>query len=89
VLEKTVERCATAGLAVALLDPWRDVDTAADLTALLPDLDLLPGRRTAALLRELAGADGVSADIPSSSSHKRPEPHRRLTAPNPQEVPIR
>jgi rSAM/selenodomain-associated transferase 1 len=89
VLQATVERCAAAGLAVALLDPWRDVDTAADLAALIPDRERLPGRRTAARLHELAGAGGPSAVIPSSSSHKRPEPHGRLTAPNPQEVSIR
>jgi rSAM/selenodomain-associated transferase 1 len=55
VLDATLERCAAAGLAVSLLDPWRDVDTAADVAALLPDLDRLPGRRTAEHLARFGG----------------------------------
>ena len=50
VLEATLERCAAAGLDVSLLDSWRDVDTPADLAALLPHVDELPGRRTAAAI---------------------------------------
>ena len=53
VLEVTRERCAAAGLEVGLLAPWRDVDTAADLAALLADRDGLPGRRTATALDRL------------------------------------
>jgi rSAM/selenodomain-associated transferase 1 len=104
VLATTLERCETAGLAVSLLDEWRDIDTAADLAALLPDLDRLPGRRTAAHLRALAGGGGrrppnassssyerraPSSLAASSSSHKRPEPRHQLTTPNPQEVSTR
>jgi glycosyltransferase A (GT-A) superfamily protein (DUF2064 family) len=55
VLGTTLEQCAAAGLAVSLLDPWRDIDTAADVAALLPDLDRLPGRRTAEHLARFGG----------------------------------
>jgi hypothetical protein len=53
VLAVTLGRCAAAGLRVTLLDPWRDVDTPADLAALLPQLSSLPGRRTAEAIAEL------------------------------------
>jgi rSAM/selenodomain-associated transferase 1 len=60
VLDVTRERCAAAGLAVALLPPWRDVDTAGDLAALLADRDGLPGRRSAATLDRLLQAGRMS-----------------------------
>jgi glycosyltransferase A (GT-A) superfamily protein (DUF2064 family) len=53
VLQTTVDRCQTAGLAVAFIEAWRDIDRPEDVTELIPDLDRLPGRRTAALLRAL------------------------------------
>lgn len=54
VLAVTVERCATAGLRVELLERWRDVDTMVDLVE-LAGCDGLPAPRTATLLRRLAG----------------------------------
>ena len=86
VLDVTRERCAAAGARGRPARPWRDVDTAADLAALLPDLDRLPGRRTPALLRELAESGEPSSLVASSSSHKLSEPHRQLTPRDPQEV---
>jgi rSAM/selenodomain-associated transferase 1 len=60
VLETTLARCGAAGLAVELLEPWRDIDTPADLDALAPLAESLPGSRTAALLRRHAAlASGV------------------------------
>jgi uncharacterized protein len=61
VLDATLERCAAGGLAVSLLDPWRDIDTADDLAALLPCLDGLPGTRTVSLVRELAARGAIDA----------------------------
>jgi uncharacterized protein len=60
----TVRRCATAGLKVATIDPWRDVDTLVDLAFLLRDVDALRARRTLAVLRMLA-LDGAVPDPPS------------------------
>jgi rSAM/selenodomain-associated transferase 1 len=54
VLRATLARCAEAGLAVELLEEWRDVDTPADLEALAAAPDPLPGRRTTVLLRRHA-----------------------------------
>ena len=53
VLAVTLERCAAAGLAVELLDPWRDIDTAADLSALGAELDAERAPRTAVELERL------------------------------------
>lgn len=54
VLDVTRRRCADAGLRLRMIECWRDVDTAVDLAALAARVDELPGRRTSALLRELA-----------------------------------
>ena len=43
VMEQTVDRAAALGLSVALLPPWYDVDTAADLERFRAELDILPG----------------------------------------------
>jgi rSAM/selenodomain-associated transferase 1 len=53
VLAVTLDRCAAAGLRVALVDSWRDVDTPEDLAALRPELGSLPGRRTAEAIADL------------------------------------
>jgi len=42
VMAQTLERAATLGLSVALLPPWYDVDTGADLERLRADLRILP-----------------------------------------------
>ena len=56
VLEETLERARALGLEVALLEPWYDVDTGADLARLVSDLDGggedIPPRHTRQLLRE-------------------------------------
>jgi ADP-ribose pyrophosphatase len=58
VLAVTTRRCEQAGLAVELLEPWRDVDTQVDLGFLVRDAAELPAPRTVRLLESLA-ADGV------------------------------
>lgn len=60
----TVERCREAGLAVATIDTWRDVDTPVDLAFLLRDVDDLPAPRTIRALRALA-LDGAVPDPPA------------------------
>lgn len=57
VLADTLTRARQLGLAVELVDAWRDVDTAADLAALAAAADALPGRRAAAAIAMLAAAD--------------------------------
>ena len=54
----TLRRCGQAGLRVATLDFWRDVDTAVDL-AFLNAADGLPAPRTMRILRSLALSDAV------------------------------
>ena len=49
------------GCEVALLEPWRDVDTYADLTALAAEVDATLAPRTARVLRELAAQAARSA----------------------------
>lgn len=51
----TRSRCAEARLAVAELEPWRDLDTPADLGAALAELDPALAPRSAAALAALAG----------------------------------
>lgn len=53
VLDVTLERCRAARLEVALVDRWRDVDTAEDLVALAAAADL-PGPRTTQLIAQSA-----------------------------------
>ena len=59
----TVERCREAGLEVATIDPWRDVDTLVDLGFLLRDVDGRRARRTLAALRRIA-RDGTVPEPP-------------------------
>jgi glycosyltransferase A (GT-A) superfamily protein (DUF2064 family)/8-oxo-dGTP pyrophosphatase MutT (NUDIX family) len=63
VFAVTVRRCEQAGLSVATLEPWRDVDTPADLAYLLARADELPAPRTARLLRTLE-LDGLVGEPP-------------------------
>jgi rSAM/selenodomain-associated transferase 1 len=63
VFAVTMRRCEQAGLAVAVGEQWRDVDTPVDLAFLLQDADDLPAPRTAGVLRELA-AEGVVTPPP-------------------------
>jgi rSAM/selenodomain-associated transferase 1 len=60
----TLERCEAAGLTVANIDLWRDVDTPVDLAFLLEDAGGLPAPRTVPALRELA-LDGAVPHPPS------------------------
>jgi rSAM/selenodomain-associated transferase 1 len=64
VLGVTVARCAEAGLAVELLEPWRDVDTLVDLDFLLEDAGTLEAPRTVGMLRELEGAGLIGGGPP-------------------------
>jgi rSAM/selenodomain-associated transferase 1 len=59
----TVQRCEEAGLEVATVDPWRDVDTPVDLAFVLRDIDELRAPRTVRVLRRLA-LDGAVFDPP-------------------------
>jgi hypothetical protein len=54
VLATTRERCERAGLRLAELEWWRDIDTPVDLALVMRDLDGLHAPRTVAMLRELA-----------------------------------
>jgi uncharacterized protein len=60
----TLQRCAEAGLAVATIDPWRDIDTPVDLAFVLRDADELPALRTVQTLRALV-PDGALVDPPA------------------------
>lgn len=64
VLSATLERCTAAGLRVALVSTWRDLDTPADLAALTERAADLPGARTAALLRALAAPAVAGRESP-------------------------
>lgn len=64
VFAVTMRRCEQAGLSVAVLDPWRDVDTPVDLAFLLRSVDDLPAPRTAEVLRALGAAGAVTAPPP-------------------------
>jgi rSAM/selenodomain-associated transferase 1 len=59
----TVQRCEEAGLEVAMIDPWRDIDTPVDLAFVLRDVDELPAPQTVRALRALA-LDGAVVDPP-------------------------
>jgi rSAM/selenodomain-associated transferase 1 len=65
VLAESLRRSAAAGLAVALLPPWHDVDTPAALRDLRRELDGLPptqARHTRAVLGALGAAADGSAE---------------------------
>jgi uncharacterized protein len=60
----TARRCQEAGLELAVLETWRDVDTAVDLGALLEELDEVDAPRTSAALVELAGTGAIDPGSP-------------------------
>ncbi|MFN0155676.1 MAG: TIGR04282 family arsenosugar biosynthesis glycosyltransferase [Gaiella sp.] len=64
----TLARCREAGLAVAELERWRDVDTLVDLAALAAQGGTEVGPHTAALLGELDGVVPAPLDVALSSS---------------------
>jgi rSAM/selenodomain-associated transferase 1 len=66
VLATTLRRCQAAGLEVALLDRWRDVDTYADLTALAGEVDATVAPRAARVLGELRASGAIGTE-PSPS----------------------
>ncbi len=68
VMAVTRERCALAGLIVAEVGRWRDVDTLVDLAALAHELAQLPGQRTADVLRSLAETIPARVDVDLESS---------------------
>ncbi len=53
VLEATLARCRELSLDVHLLEPWRDIDTAADVRSLAERIETVPGRRTAAAVARM------------------------------------
>ena len=57
----TLERCEEAGLRVAVLEPWRDIDTLVDLDFLFDGIDRLAAPRTRAVVRELADVGVIGA----------------------------
>jgi rSAM/selenodomain-associated transferase 1 len=59
----TQQRCEEAGLEVATIDAWRDIDTPVDLGFVLRDVDELPAPHTVRTLRALA-LDGAVFDPP-------------------------
>lgn len=63
VLAVTIERCRAAGLRVALLERWRDVDTLADLAALTRSIPE-GATRTRAVVGALGSAHDLSGDPP-------------------------
>jgi rSAM/selenodomain-associated transferase 1 len=60
----TLRRCSEAGLRVAVLERWRDIDTYADLAAAWAEVDRDRAPETAAVLDALAAA-GVITDGPT------------------------
>jgi rSAM/selenodomain-associated transferase 1 len=61
VLAVTLRRCREAGLRVHTLQPWRDVDTYADLAACRDELDPALAPHSAGVLRELTN-QGIIGD---------------------------
>ena len=81
--DTTCRRCAEADLTLATAEPWRDVDTAVDLAALLSTADELPAPRTRALLCALEAAGAVvgeEAPILLSSELLSSSPWRSVLA---------
>lgn len=68
VLDATLARCGELSLKTRLLEPWRDIDTTDDLSALADGLATLPGRRTAEALGRLAATD-PAAPLGSTNEH--------------------
>jgi uncharacterized protein len=66
VMAQTVERATTLGLSTALLPPWYDVDTAADLERLRLELESLPPHTSACTRRFFDGRQPAAA-APKSS----------------------
>jgi uncharacterized protein len=68
VTTQTLERAAALGLSVALLPPWYDVDTAADLERLRAELVCLPPQTLACTRRFLAQPEARRRDHASRES---------------------
>jgi len=66
VLEATLARCRELSLNAHVLEPWRDIDTVADLRSLAEGVERLPGRRTAAAVARL--------NLAASDANPRPAP---------------
>jgi uncharacterized protein len=79
VTAQTVERAATLGLSVALLPPWYDIDTAADLERLRAELAVLPPgsltctRRFFSVKRPAAETARDSRRVASAESSSLPQ----------------
>jgi rSAM/selenodomain-associated transferase 1 len=68
----TMRRCEGAGLTVATLEAWPDIDTTVDLALLVREADALPAPRTRQLVRELAAARSLE-DLPPAPTLARSE----------------
>ena len=68
VLAVTRERCARAGLRVAELELWRDIDTPVDLELVMRDADRLRARRTRDVLRGLTDHIDEAPDVTLTAS---------------------
>jgi len=69
VLAATLKRCEAAGLAVATIEPRRDVDTAVDLAFLREEIDDATAPRTAGFVRTLE-LDGALSQPPALRLHE-------------------
>ncbi len=77
VREQTLARADALSCSTALLEPWYDVDTPADLDRLVRDLAHLPGHVLASTRRVLASVAGIAmpgtrtdqSDGPAHDSH--------------------
>ena len=68
VLAVTRRRCEDAGLQLAELPPWRDVDTLVDLAFVSSEIDPLQAPRTAMILRTLSPLVPAPPDLRLASS---------------------
>ncbi len=82
VMAQTMERAAARGFSVAVLPPWYDVDTAADLDRLRGDLACLPDEALPSTRRFFASRD-TRRDMKVPLA---PLAHDRVTAPRHKEV---
>jgi rSAM/selenodomain-associated transferase 1 len=82
VLEQTVERAASLGMSVAMLAPWYDVDTPADLARLVRELAELPADALVSTRRFLAGRS-TGAGAGSGTDRSRTPPSGSLDGETP------
>jgi hypothetical protein len=83
VMSQTMDRADTLGLSVALLPPWYDVDTAADLDRLRAEIAALPPHelsRTRRFFEDRAPATGTAPDARRVPPDGPPDvPHQEVS----------